>query len=141
MHNAPQPVWTNLIYVLAPGERPLEALDKSVRHAALDSDVRSIASVVMVESGEHIVRVDLVDEVDLCITESSTVDRKSDHSDVPQSDCVEGSFDQNDASSSYRAVVIEKPPNVDALGITVLGTVSSINRPTYNAQDGPICSP
>lgn len=122
MHNTAQPVWTDLVYVLAPGRWPAESVDQPVTHGSLHLEVRSIASIVVIESGEHVVGIDPVDEVDLSLTKSRTVDRHRVHSDVPESDGVQRSLHQYDVTSSYTAEVKEKPPHVDALGIAVLGT-------------------
>lgn len=65
MHNTPKFFLADLVYVLAPRRGPDQTGHEPVPHGLLHLLVRSVASIVSVKGGEHVVRVQLINESNL----------------------------------------------------------------------------
>lgn len=127
-------VWTDLVYVLAPGERPDEPPDHAVPESTLGSHMSLESGIVPVVPGDDEVRVHSLNEVDLGSTELGTVDRESGDPDVPEGDGVECSFHEHHDLAVLGAVVEEVPGDVDSLGVEVLRAIRVETTPD-NTED------
>lgn len=105
---------------------------------SLDLKVGVPARVISVERGDDPLRVHAVNESDLGLGESGSVDRERVNTDVPERDCVDCSLDEHDSVSVVSSVPEEVLADVQALGVEVLRSVSR-EVTTDNAEDSSRC--
>lgn len=109
-------------------------------HGLLHRDVRSVASIIVVEGGEHVGGINPVQKAYLITAKARSVDRKGIDPDVPEGNGVEGSFNQNDTASSSRRVVEEESPDIYPSGVSVLWPSILFQASANDTKDCSICS-
>lgn len=92
------------------------------------------ASVVVVVRGSNEIGIDSINERHLSGREPAPVDGEGIHSDIPQSDGVEGSLAQHHDRSMHGRVVEQKPTHVHSVGVLVLRTLLPVKLASDDAK-------
>jgi len=108
-----------------------------MRESTLGIQARTESGVIVVEGGTDPVRVHSVNEANLGLGESSTIDGERVDSHVPQGDSVQSSLGEDDEGTMNGFVVEEQSTDVHASGVLVLGSlISEIS--SYHTENGAI---